>query len=95
METQRTITRTLKQTQSRQCNHNVGEGHITNAAVEVASGGGFGVIAHATRVWTLHQPGGLKSDHPWSGLFGIFYYTLNVFISKDASKVALIDKMGH
>jgi hypothetical protein len=32
-----------------------GRGHMAGAAVEVASSGGFGVVVHAARVWTLHH----------------------------------------
>jgi hypothetical protein len=52
-------------------------------------------FACTTRVWTLHLLGGLKFERPWSNLCKIFYYTLNVFIGKNASKVASIDETGH
>ena len=44
----------------------------------------------------LTPAGGSKNfERPRSNFFEIFYYTLNIFIGKNTSKVASIDETGH
>ena len=63
---------------------------------DVAERGGEVWIARAASMGTLHLPGGSKKfERPRSNFFEIFYYTLNIFIGKHASKVASIDETGH
>ena len=63
---------------------------------DVAERGGGSVDCTCSEYGDLTPAGGSKKfERPRSNFFGIFYYTLNIFIGKNASKVASIDETGH